>query len=287
MTPIEYCREKAAASGSSFYYSFLFLPADRRNAITAFYAFCREVDDIVDEVSDANLARIKLAWWKTELERMYAGEPGHPIAKAMAQYVLPRGIRLPQLLQVVAGMEMDLNQQRYPDTASLLVYCHRVAGIVGEISATLFGAQHANTALYANKLGLALQLTNILRDIGEDARRGRVYLPEDTLAAAGLTRDAVLRLQDGPVLRGVLRQVADQARALYAEAIGLLDKSDVRSQRAGLIMARIYAVLLEEIAASDFAVIHQRIALPPLRKFWLAWASWVAPASAMRAIGRH
>ena len=286
MTPIDYCREKAAASGSSFYYSFLFLPAERRNAITAFYAFCREVDDIVDETSDASIAAVKLAWWRTELDRLYAGQPTHPISKAMLAHVLPRGVRLAQLLEVIAGMEMDLHQQRYVDMASLLVYCHRAAGVVGEISAQLFGSEDTATALYANKLGLALQLTNILRDVGEDARRGRVYLPDDALAAAGLNREAVLRLQDSPALRGVLHDLAAQARVLYREAMALLPAAEVAKQRAGLIMARIYAALLTEIIAADCQVVDQRIGLPALRKLGLAWISWLAPKRAIGRIGQ-
>jgi phytoene synthase len=286
MTPIEYCRDKASGSGSSFYYSFIFLPAEKRNAITAFYAFCREVDDVVDEISDTALAKIKLQWWKSEVERIYAGNPTHPIGHALAQYVLPAGIRAPQLMQVLAGMEMDLNQQRYADLPGLMVYCHRVAGVVGEVSATLFGARHEHTSVYANKLGLALQLTNIIRDVGEDARRGRVYLPEDMLAQAGLNRQDVLNLNDSPALRGLLRSLAQQAGTLYAEAMALLNTDEVRAQRAGLIMARIYRVLLDEIAASDYAVLHQRIALPATRKLWLAWKSWVAPHTAIRAISQ-
>ncbi|MBX7229392.1 MAG: presqualene diphosphate synthase HpnD [Burkholderiaceae bacterium] len=284
MTPIEYCRDKASASGSSFYYSFIFLPPEKRNAITAFYAFCREVDDVVDESSDTALAKIKLQWWKSEIDRVYAGNPTHPIGQALLQYVLPAGIREPQLLQVLAGMEMDLSQQRYADLPSLMVYCHRVAGVVGEVSSSLFGARHENTLSYGNKLGLALQLTNIIRDIGEDARRGRVYLPEDMLVEAQINHQDLLDLKDSPALRNLLNNLAQKAYVLYKEAMGLLNTEEVRQQRAGLIMARIYRALLDEIAATDYAVLHQRITLPATRKLWLAWKTWVSPQAAIRTL---
>jgi phytoene synthase len=286
MTPIDYCREKAAASGSSFYYSFLFLPPPKRNAITAFYAFCREVDDVVDEISDPQVARTKLAWWRTEVERAYAGTATHPVTQALVEWLFPLGIRQPQLMQIIAGMEMDLNQTRYPDSESLRLYCHRVAGIVGEISATIFGASQERTRAYANTLGLALQLTNILRDVGDDARRGRVYLPEDAMQRHGVTRDQVLRRQASPQLTALLQEMGEQARNLYREAASYLPKEDVRNQRAGLIMGRIYRVLLDEIVADNFAVLDRRIALTPLRKFALAWVSFVFPRGALKALAK-
>ncbi|KPF70489.1 phytoene synthase [beta proteobacterium AAP99] len=286
MTPIEYCRDKAAASGSSFYYSFLFLPPARRDAIMAFYAFCREVDDVADEVSDTQLARTKLAWWRTEIDRLYAGSPTHPVTQALQAHVLPFGVRAPQLMEVIAGMEMDVNQVRYPDLESLKIYCHRVAGVVGEVSALIFGYANPSTHDYAGKLGLALQLVNILRDVGDDAPRGRVYLTDAWLKAHGVDRNAVLQRQGSPALTALLRELAELARTAFRDAARALPAEDVRSQRAGLIMGRIYRELLEEIAREDFAVLNQRIALTPLRKLWLAWKGWVFPRAALRALGR-
>jgi 15-cis-phytoene synthase len=294
MTPIEYCKNKAAASGSSFYYSFLFLPPAKRDAIMAFYAFCREVDDVVDEVSDAQLARIKLAWWRTEIDRLYAENaadpPTHPVALALKQTQGITQVRQPQLMEIIAGMEMDLNQTRYPDWEALRVYCHRVAGVVGEVAAQIFGiaspATQQQTREYANTLGLALQMTNIIRDVGDDARRGRVYLPEDALAKHGLTREDVLARKPSPAFTQLMQEQALLARSLYQEAAGKLATQDVRAQRAGLIMGRIYRALLEEIAADNFPVLTQRIALTPLTKLWLAWKSWVFPGSAVAALKR-
>lgn len=274
MSPDAYCQDKAAQSGSSFYYSFLFLPAERRQAITALYALCREVDDVVDEVRDPAVARVKLAWWHEELERMFAGAPQHPVtralAPALARYDLPRE----PFLELLQGMAMDLDPLLYPDLSSLETYCHRVAGVVGLLSARIFGHREAATLEYAHELGIAFQLTNILRDVGEDARRGRVYLPGDAMAAAGISAAEVLQLHDSPGLRQVLRELAETARARYARALAALPESDRRDQRPGLIMAAIYRTLLEEIASEDFAVMHQRIALTPLRKLWLAWLTW-------------
>ncbi|HSW84895.1 MAG TPA: squalene/phytoene synthase family protein, partial [Usitatibacter sp.] len=186
MTPDEYCQQKAAASGSSFYYSFLFLPSERRRAITALYAFCREVDDIVDEVSDVGVARTKLAWWRTEVANLFAGHPQHPVTKAPAPFTASHGIDAGRMNEIIDGMEMDLVYHRYPDFDSLKLYCHRAAGVVGQLSASIFGYSEASTLEYAESLGIAFQLTNIIRDVGEDARRGRVYLPQDELARFGL-----------------------------------------------------------------------------------------------------
>jgi 15-cis-phytoene synthase len=292
MTPLEYCRQKAAASGSSFYYSFLFLPPDKRDAIMAFYAFCREVDDVVDEVSDPQLARIKLAWWRTEIDRLFANnkdDPAtHPVALALAQTQAVTQVRSAQLMEIIAGMEMDLNQTRYPDWEALRVYCHRVAGVVGEVSAQIFGVADPATAQdtrdYANTLGLALQMTNIIRDVGDDARRGRVYLPEDAMARHGITREDVLARKAPPAFAALMQEQAAQARTLYRNAAQKLAAVNVRHQRAGLIMGRIYRALLEEIAADNFPVLNQRTALTPLTKFWLAWKSWVFPRSAVAAL---
>jgi len=275
MSPDEYCQHKAAASGSSFYYSFLFLPPERRRAITALYAFCREVDDVVDEMQDAAVAQAKLAWWAQEIDRMYAGEPQHPVTRALAPHSAPFGIRRESLLLVLEGMAMDLRQNRYLDYATLARYCHNVAGVVGELAAGIFGASDERTYEYARKLGLALQLTNILRDVGEDARRGRVYLPLEDLQRHGVRIADLLagRYVDGYL--ALMRFEAQRARAAYAQALANLPAADRRAQRPGLIMGAIYAALLDEIEREDFRVLHQRIALTPLRKLWIAWRTWV------------
>jgi phytoene synthase len=275
MSPDQYCQQKAVASGSSFYYSFLFLPSEQRRAITALYAFCREVDDVVDEVSDPGVARAKLSWWREEVERVFGGTPQHPVGQALApaaaRYALPRE----GLEQILEGMAMDLDYNRYPDFPTLEVYCHRVAGVVGQLSARIFGYTQPSTLDYARSLGIALQLTNIIRDVGEDARRNRIYLPLDELQRFGLqTDDIVMLREDDRFLRLMQFQIA-RAKARFDEALALLPSADRRSQRAGLVMGRIYRTLLDEIEAAGGRVMNQRIGLTPIRKLWTAWKTWV------------
>lgn len=277
MTADDYCQQKAAASGSSFYYSFLFLPPERRRAITAVYAYCREVDDVVDEVSDPAVAEAKLAWWRGEVAALYAGQPTHPVTRALQPFAgEAHGITRERLEAVLDGMEMDLRQNRYLDYAALRRYAHRVAGVVGEMAASIFGYRSAATLQYADRLGLALQLINVIRDVGDDARRGRVYLPLDELQRFNVKAADLLagRYVDGFV--PLMRMQAERARATYREALALLPAEDRRAQRTGLIMGAIYATLLDEIERDQFRVLHQRIALTPLRKLWIAWKTWIA-----------
>ena len=277
MTADEYCQQKAAASGSSFYYAFLFLPPERRRAITAVYAFCREVDDVVDEVSDASVAQAKLAWWRGEVAALFRGQPTHPVTRALQPFVDgPFGITQERLAAVLDGMEMDLRQNRYLDYPALQRYAHLVAGVVGEMSASIFGYRQAATLDYAARMGLALQLINVIRDVGDDARRGRIYLPLDELQRFGVRASDVLeaRYVDGFV--PLMRLQAERARTVYREALALLPADDRRTQRTGLIMGAIYATLLDEIEREQFRVLHQRIALTPLRKLWIAWKTWVS-----------
>jgi len=275
MDPYRYCQEKAAASGSSFYHAFRFLPAGKRRAITAFYAWCREVDDIVDECRDPGVARIKLAWWREEVGRLYGGKPSHPVTQALRPVVADMGIAQEQLLEIMDGVEMDLNQTRYADYRALRLYCHRVAGVVGEVSAQIFGYTERATLKYATLLGLAFQLTNIIRDVGEDARRGRIYLPLDELQAHGVSEADVLAGRETEAFRRLMEYQYERAIATYEQALARLPAADRRSQRPGLVMAAIYRTLLEEIRRDGFQVLRHRIALPPMRKLWLAWRTWV------------
>jgi 15-cis-phytoene synthase len=277
MTPDAYCQQKAASSGSSFYYSFLFLPPERRRAITAVYAYCREVDDVVDEVADPAVAAAKLAWWRSEIDALFRGQPSHPVTRALQPFIaMPYGVTQERLHAVLDGMEMDLRQNRYLDFASLRRYAHLVAGVVGEMSASIFGHRQPATLEYAARLGLALQLVNIVRDVGDDARRGRIYLPLDELQRFGVKAADLLnaRYVDGFV--PLMRFQAERARDAYREALALLPAEDRKSQRTGLIMGAIYATLLDEIERANFQVLHQRIALTPLRKLWIAWKTWVS-----------
>ncbi|HEY0956070.1 MAG TPA: presqualene diphosphate synthase HpnD [Roseateles sp.] len=274
MTPEHYVQQKAAASGSSFYYAFLFLPPSRRAAITAFYAFCREVDDVVDETQDAGVAATKLAWWRKEAASAFAGQPSHPVMKALMPHTATYDIRLEHLNAVVEGCEMDLQQTRYLDFAGLQRYCHLVAGVVGEVASSIFGRTQPQTVEYAHKLGQAMQLTNIIRDVGDDARRGRIYLPVNELQQFGVKANEIL-LRSKPWgyserFTALMKFQAERAHRLYDEALALLPEADRVPQKPGLMMANIYRALLVEIEREDFQVLHQRIALTPVRKLWIA-----------------
>ena len=269
-SPEHYVQEKAAGSGSSFYYAFLFLPPERRAAITAFYAFCREVDDVVDETSDAGVAATKLAWWRTEVQRAFSGEPTHPVMKALMPHVALYQIAPAHLLAVIEGCEMDLQQSRYLDYPGLKRYCHLVAGIVGEVAARIFGQTEAATTAYAHQMGLAFQLTNIIRDVGDDARRGRIYLPIDELKQFDVKAHEILNRGYSERFTALMKFQAERAHQAYDQALALLPAADARAQKPGLMMANIYRTLLREIEAAEFQVLHQRISLTPVRKLWIA-----------------
>ncbi len=271
MTPQEYVQQKTAASGSSFYYAFMFLPAQRRAAITAFYAFCREIDDVVDDAVDPGVAASKLAWWQAEVAQAFAGKPSHPVLLALMPIAADYKIEESHLQAVIEGCQMDLNQTRYLDYPGLQRYCHLVAGVVGEVAANIFGQTQAATTLYAHKLGLALQLTNIIRDVGEDARRGRIYLPMSEMQLFEVKAHEVLKGVYSERFTALMQFQARRAQGLYDEALALLPAADRRSQKPGLMMASIYRTLLTEIEHEKFQVLHQRISLTPLRKLWLAW----------------
>jgi 15-cis-phytoene synthase len=275
MTPDEYCQQKAAASGSSFYYSFVFLPAERRRAITALYAFCREVDDVVDESSDAQLAATRLAWWRAEVANLFAGKAQHPVAKSLQAFKDRFSISQGSLNEIIDGMEMDLTQARYLDWPSLERYCYRVAGVVGVLAAGIFGYRDARTLEYAKQLGIAFQLTNIIRDVGEDARKNRIYLPAEDLKRFGVSAAEILHGEESPAFQALMEFEAARAKAHYRLALETLPRADRRAQRPGLIMAGIYRALLGEIERDGFRVLAQRTSLTPLRKFWIAWKTWI------------
>ena len=270
MTPEQYVQERTAQSGSSFYYAFLFLSPHRRAAITAFYAFCREVDDVADEVSDPGIAATKLAWWKQEVVASFAGKPSHPAMKALMPHTGAYGIETVHLISVIEGCEMDLQQSRYLDFAGLRQYCHLVAGIVGEVSSNIFGRTEPGTVGYAHTLGLAMQLTNIVRDVGDDARRGRIYLPVSEMQQFDVKAQEILNRAYSERFTALMKFQAERAHRTYDEAFALLGEADRRAQKPGLMMGNIYRALLHEIEADDFQVLHQRISLTPVRKLWIA-----------------
>ena len=273
MTPEEYCQEKAASSGSSFYYSFLFLSKPRRRAITALYAFCREVDDVVDDNRTPEVGRAKLQWWKEEIDRLYQNNPQHPITRALQTPISNYDLPQEYFLEIIDGMEMDLEQQRYATFKELSLYCYRVASVVGLLSAEIFGYRDRHTLKYARDLGMAFQLTNILRDVGEDARRGRIYLPLEDLQRFGVQEQDLLQGRETPEFYQLMAFETERAREFYRRAHDALPDIDRRSQRAGLIMSTIYQRQLDELEKDGFHSLTRRISLTTLAKLWLAGKS--------------
>jgi len=274
MTPLEYCVDKCRSSGSSFTSSFRFLPADKRRAMTVLYAFCREIDDVVDECSDADVARTTLNWWRNEVAAIYGGQPTHPVCIALVDIVKQFDLPQEHLLEIVDGMEMDLDQPRYPDFKSLQLYCYRVASVVGLLSAQIFGYSDRETLKYAHDLGIAFQLTNIIRDVGEDARRNRIYLPMDEMQQFGVTASDILNSNETENFHKLMAFQIERARRYYRQAFGHLPAADRKAQRAGLIMAEIYLAVLNEVERSGCHVLRERVSLTPSYKIWLALKAW-------------
>ncbi len=270
---------ESGASGSSFYYAFLFLPTKQRAALTAFYAFCRAIDDVVDEVHAVDVARPKLLWWQSEVNAAFAGKPSHPIMQNLMPHCNMYPIKSHHLQSVIEGCAMDLSQNRYLDDANLQTYCHLVAGVVGEVADCIFGQTTPETTLYAHAMGQAVQYTNILRDVGEDARRGRIYLPINTLQQFDVKAHELLNFHTQHDeknnfehrFRTMMQHQTQKTHAMYRHALQLLPLVDFRSQKPGLMMASIYRQLLVEMEKQQFPVMTQRVKLTPLRKFWHAW----------------
>ncbi|HDY86104.1 hypothetical protein LCGC14_1367950 [marine sediment metagenome] len=271
MTPDQYCQNKAAKSGSSFYYSFRFLPPQQRQAIIALYAFCREVDDTVDDIEDTDVARAKLAWWREEIQRTYQGTPTHPVGLALQTALQNFDLHEEYFMEIIDGMAMDLEQFSYAEFKHLALYCHRAASVVGLLSVEIFGYKDRKTLKYAENLGMALQLTNIIRDVREDAERGRIYLPLDELQQFNVSPDDLLALKSSSELIELLKFQTRRAKQYYQQALELLPEADRYTQRTGLIMAAIYKATLDEIEKDNFQVMQHRVSLTPLRKLWLAW----------------
>lgn len=275
MSPDEYCRKKAAESGSSFYTSFRFLPPERRRAITALYAYCREIDDVVDECPDKVLASARLTVWRGEIDAMFEGKASHPVTAALYPHLAAYAIGPHYLHALIDGMQMDLDQAAYPDFEALSSYCWHVAGVVGMLAAGIFGATCSQTMLYAEKLGLAFQLTNIIRDVGDDVRLGRIYLPQDELARFGVKQDDLMNRRYTDNFGRLMAFMAKRAHAAYDDAFALLPAADRKAQKPGLIMAAIYQALLVKMEKDGFRVLDQRTSLSSVRKLWLAWKAYV------------
>jgi 15-cis-phytoene synthase len=271
MTPDQYCKEKLNASHSNFAMAFIFLSNKKRKAMNALYAFCREVDDIADECKEYEIGKSKLDWWRVEIQRLFDNNPQHPVTKALLPHIKNYQLNQEYFIEILDGMEMDLNFNRYESFKQLQLYCYRVASVVGIMSAKIFGYKNVQTNKYAHNLGIALQLTNIMRDIGEDARRDRIYVPLDQLKTLNISENEILALTKNEKFIDLINHLSLQAKGFYLEAIRQLPKEDKWAQLPGLIMANIYYILLHEIKQNTPEnIVNIKTLLPPSRKFFIA-----------------
>lgn len=267
----QYCLDKTLSSGSSFYHSFRFLPEDQRKAMTALYAFCREVDDVVDENLDEKVARKELVEWREHIRKLYEGELTHPVTIALADCLESFAMQESHMQELIDGMEMDLDQQRYDSFKDLSLYCYRVASVVGLLSAEIFGYNNRKTQKYAHDLGLAFQLTNILRDVKEDSERGRIYIPMDELERFRVPVEHLKMNVTSPEAKRLFQHQAKRAQSYYDKALGQLPEEDRYSQRTGLIMSAVYHRILDEIENRDYALLEGEINISKSKKVWTAW----------------
>ncbi len=277
MRALDYCHQKAAESHSSFLSGFRFLSVEKRNAITVLYAFCRELDDVVDGCTDPNVAQITLNWWRSDLEKVFNNEmPEHPVHQALKDIRVSFDLPKNEFEALIDGMQMDLEQARYGSFDELKLYCHRVAGVVGRLIARILGFSNPKTLEYADKMGLALQLTNIIRDVGEDARQGRIYLPIEEMQKFDVPANVIMQCKPTDNFAKLMQFQVNRARETYREAKLLLPAEDKKSQKVGLIMAAIYYALLNEIDRDGAQnVLTYKIAIPSPRKKRIALKTWL------------
>ena len=277
MQPLEYCRLKAAESKSSFLSGFRFLPQAQREAMTVLYAFCRELDDVADDSSNPAVAQAALNWWRADLAKAFTEQmPEHPVNQALKtvlrSFALPHG----EFSELIDGMQMDLEQARYNSFDDLKLYCRRAAGVVGCLIARILGFTQPQTLEYADKMGLALQLTNIIRDVGEDARMGRIYLPQEDLQHFGVSEQDILSANATPEFARLMQFQYERALNAYREAVALLLPCDKKRQKAGLVMGSIYYALLREIERDGLGnVLRYKIRIPNPRKMRIALKTWL------------
>lgn len=267
----DYCRQKAGPAGSALYYALLQLPPSKRDAAYAAHAFCQEVADIHAAVHDPGVAHAKLDWWRQELARLFAGTPAHPVTRALAPVVKNTNIARASFEAVLHGAEMDLSQMRYLDFAGLSHYCDAAGGAPAELVAHIYGFDDPQTPALARTLGHAITLGRRVTDAGVDARAGYVYFPIDELQRFGVTAADLQNGKYSPAFIELMKFQHARARQTIAEAAAAIPKQDRRKQKPLLALAALQLALMDEVAASDYQVLHQRIDLTPLRKFWRAW----------------
>lgn len=273
----QYCTAITKASGSNFYYSFLFLPRPRRDAMYTVYAFCKEVDGAVDEPPPGSRPQDHVRHWRQELEAAYHGTPTSPVAVSLAHHVKHLAIPQEYFSELINGVEMDLTTSRYATFQDLSQYCYRVASVVGLICLYIFGTTTPTAKQYATNLGLAFQLTNILRDVGNDAERGRIYLPLEDLAKFACSERDILRRKHSPQFGELMQFESARAHGFYAkarEALLAMPPQERRALTVAEIMRGVYSRILRRIDRSQYAVFGPRITLSPLHRLSVAAGVW-------------
>jgi 15-cis-phytoene synthase len=270
MTPDAYCQDKAAPAGSTLYYSLLYLPETQRGAVTALYAFQREADQISRECRDADVARIKLQWWRDEVRRLFDNEPRHPVTKALREPI--RAFNLPRehFLEVIDGVDMDISTFSYTSVKDLMRYCHRVSSMIAMMAAEICGYGDRGTLKYAHALGSAAKLTEIIFSVREDAVRGRIYVPMEELQRFQVLPEDLATARPTDNVRQLIKFQVRRARDHFRDALELLPAADRYAQRGGIIMAAIQQAAFKGIEKQGYPV-PGGIMLTPLRKLWIAW----------------
>src|SRR5262245_61134375 len=277
-----YCTALTKKSGSNFYYSFLFLPRKRRAAMYTVYAFCKEVDNAVDEPPVGSNPHEELRRWQTEIEAAYRGTPNFPVTVSLASHVKQLSIPQAYFDELIKGVEMDLTASRYQSFQDLSLYCYRVASVVGLICLHIFGPTSARAQDYAVALGMAFQLTNILRDIGADAAQGRIYLPQEDLQKFGCTEQAILQRQEIAEVRTLIRFESTRAHEYYAKAQAAFEGLPACDQKAltvAEIMRAVYFRLLKQIEDPKHQIFGPRARLTTGRRLAMALGVWLRSRS--------
>jgi len=274
MTPRQYCEEKTRGSGSSFFYAFLFLEENQRRAMLALYAFCREVDDIADETSEQSIAMQKILFWREELQRVFHATPQHPVGKELKWATEHFSLDEELFVEILDGMLMDISGKPMIKASDLSLYCYRVAGVVGLLSIEIFGYHSRQARDFATSLGEALQLTNILRDLKEDAAIGRIYLPQEMRIRYKVTDQDFKEGNMSEGMKSLLQHYADKTEEAYDRAMQKLPDKDRKSLRPSLLMASIYHAQFRRLKAFELDSWQHSARISPLRKIWIAWRAW-------------
>jgi 15-cis-phytoene synthase len=271
MTPQQYCQDKVLREGSTLYYSLRFQPEATRKTLTALQAFFHEVSDIRYECADVNVASAKLYWWQQEIAHTFANTPHHPICQALSESITAHQLPQHYFQEIIEGFLLDLAVTRYTTFDELEAYCKRTAGVLSLLCTQVLGYQNDSTLKYAEQLGIALQLTSILRELRRDLLYSKLYIPTHELQEFNVNAQSLFNGQRSEAVQALLAYQTKRIRDYYNQAFKYLAKEDRFNQRSGLIRARIALATLDEIEKEGYQVFEHRIHLTPLRKLWITW----------------